>query len=136
MHYKEKLILIVLTLFVAIGIAQADVNLKDGMWEITAKVEMPGMPMEMPGATFKQCLTSENSIPNSKQQNPDCEVIKSDVSGNTVTWKTKCTNEGRVMNSSGTITYSGESFKGTVNMDMDGMQMTQRMKGHRVGDCK
>jgi hypothetical protein len=136
MHYKWKTVLIVLLLFVTAGISYADVNMEDGMWEITAKVEIPGMPMEMPGATFKQCLTSGNIIPNNRQQNPDCKIIKSTIKGNTVTWEMQCVSDGRTINSSGKISYTGDSFKGVINSDMDGMQMKQRMNGRRIGNCK
>ena len=29
---------------------------KDDMWEITSKMEMPGMPMAMPAQTIRQCV--------------------------------------------------------------------------------
>jgi hypothetical protein len=48
--------------------ALAAPNFKDGLWVITSKSEMPGMPMQMPTHTHRQCLTSKEPIPEQPQQ--------------------------------------------------------------------
>jgi len=61
---------IMLPLFLA-GLALAEPNMEDGMWEITMKMDMPGMSMEMPPVTFNQCLTKKDLVPQKKEKNED-----------------------------------------------------------------
>lgn len=133
---RKTLLLSVIISF-ALGLSVAyGLNMKDGLWEITSRLEMPGMPMEMPAQTYTQCITRKDSVP--KGQNAeDCKILKKETRGDTVIWDMECsTPEGR-MRMQGEITYAGTSFKGTVRMQSaDGMDMLNKMSGRRVGDCK
>ena len=42
------------------------------------------------------------------------------------------------MKGTGEITYSGDTFKGTMKIQMPqaNMEMTSHMDGKRIGDCK
>jgi len=42
------------------------------------------------------------------------------------------------MKGTGELTYSGDSFKGTMKLQMpqSNMEMTGHMEGRRIGDCK
>lgn len=130
-----------LLLFLA-TVAFADVNMDDGMWEITMKMEMPGMPMEMPPITSTQCLTKKDNVPQQQGKGVDCKMISHKIEGNTVSWVITCRmKEGGTAESTGTITYSGKSFKGTMKTVMnepgaEKMEVTQHMSGKRIGDCK
>jgi len=46
--------------------------------------------------------------------------------------------KGGEMNGTGEIIYSGDSFKGTMKMQMpqSNMEMIAHMTGRRIGDCK
>ncbi len=48
----------------------------------------------------------------------------------------QCNDQGKTMKGRGRITYSGTTFKGEMQMDAEGMSMTQKMSGRRIGDCK
>lgn len=112
-------------------------DMKDGMWEITTKMEMPGMPMEMPPFKFTQCLTSKDSVPQGKEEHKqDCKIKNTDVKGNTVTWEVHCISDGKPVKSTGKVTYKGDSFEGETKTEMDGMNMVQKMSGRRIGNCK
>lgn len=112
-------------------------DMNEGMWEITTRMEMPGMPMEMPAIKNTQCLTSKDSVPQDKDPNAkDCKIEKTDVQGDTITWEVHCISDGKPVKSTGRITYKGDTFDGETIMAMDGMNVTQKMKGHRIGDCK
>jgi hypothetical protein len=56
--------------------------------------------------------------------------------GNTAHWTLQC--EG--MSGQGTMTYRGDSYEGTMVMNMaqegESMQMSQRITGKRLGDCR
>jgi hypothetical protein len=110
----------------------------DDLWEVTTKMEIPGMPMAMPAQTNRVCVAKnprdEDYIP--KREN--CRVLESKRTGNTLTYKMACTGKD-AMNVAGEMTYGTNSYEGRMQMSgkMEGqaMQMTQSYAGKRVGDC-
>ena len=70
--------------------AFADVDINEGEWEITTKVSIPGMPMEMPATSYKQCLTKKELVPQKPESDQNCEITDFKVSGNTISWKMNC----------------------------------------------
>ncbi len=110
-------------------------NMQDGLWEITTKSEMKGMPAGMmKPMTHTMCLTQKDSVPE-KPRKTDCKMTHS-INGNTVTWSVTCPDSV----SNGRITYAGASFDGTMETTMnhggEKMQMKNSMKGKRIGPCK
>jgi hypothetical protein len=134
--YKKIAALTVLILILCVHITFAAPNIKEGNWEITVKMEMPGMPMEMPAVQFTQCLSSQNTIPVNKDELKDCKILSSSIDGNTAKWVMQCTQGGEKIQSRGTITYKGDTFDGVVKISMKGMDITQKMKGRREGKCE
>lgn len=114
-------------------------NMNEGRWEISASVEMANMPFPIPPMTYSQCLTKEDLIPQQDAQGSGggCDVTTKTIKGDTVTWTMVCNAPQGKTTSTGSITYSGDSFNGTVKVEGPGMpSMTQKMSGRRVGDCK
>ena len=135
----KKLFAAAIILLVAISISCADsgLNMKEGLWEITTKMQMQGM--DMPPAKHTQCITKSDLVPQgSQQQGQECEITDVKKSGNTVTWTMKCTGQGGEVIGTGEITYSGDSFKGTMTITMPqaNMEMTSNLSGKRIGKCK
>lgn len=117
-------------------------NMQPGLWEVTTKTEMPGMPMAMPPQTFKHCYRPED-VADSKKTVPmdkGCTLDQLTMSGNTASWKVSCKMDGQPMTGQGTITYSGQSYAGTSQMsgNMHGMAMKMNLSysGRRIGECK
>ena len=133
--FRIIVIVAVAGLLLCINDAHAGPDVKEGKWEITVKMDMPGMPMEMPPATFTQCLSDQDNIPVNKQEMQNCTLVDSSVSGNTATWVMKCDQAGEQLTSRGSITYSDDTFSGESQIQMQGMDITQKMRGRRVGDC-
>lgn len=134
----HKIIVALLIVFTMVSLSFAGPDMKEGKWEITMKMEMPGMPMEMPPFTHTQCLTQKDFVPDSsqqQQQSPDCEKVNVKTSGNTVTWSTKCNSGNGDAMGSGSITYSGKTFNGTMKVKQGAMVMTTHMKGKYIGKC-
>ena len=73
-------------------------------WEISTKMEMPGMPMAMPATTMTVC------VPIGAERDPrhstDKNCVVSDVvhSGTKTSWKMRCDHNGDIMNGSGQMT--------------------------------
>jgi len=124
--------------------AFAGVNLHEGLWEITTKMEIQGMPMKMPARKHTQCLTKENMlktmVPKEQAQEEECKITNQKISGNTVTWVMKCSGED-AMEVTGKTTYHGDTFEGTITMisndpEEGKMKMINHISGRRIGECK
>jgi len=116
--------------------AHAGPDISEGQWEITVKMEIPGMPMAMPAVTNMQCLTTKDHVPWKTQQSDACKLSDSKTKGNTVYWTVKCGGQN-ASTTTGEITYSGDTFEGVMNIETAGApQMTSHIKGKRVGPCK
>lgn len=140
---KLFIVLTVILISVSTSFAGPGVNIKEGKWEITTQTEMPGMPANMSQMkhTFTQCLTKKDLVPQSsqpQQSGQECKITQMKVRGNTVTWTMICKSQGGETKATGKVTYSGDSFKGTMKMTMPqgNMIVTSRMSGRRIGDCK
>ena len=135
----RKLLVVSVTLLatVSFAIAGSKPNVKAGKWEVTTRMEMPGMQMSMPAMTHTQCITENDYVPQTNQPGEECTITKTTVSGDTVTWNMHCRGEGGEMNGTGTVTYRGDSFEGKINMSVapSGMSMTIHTNGRRIGDC-
>jgi len=132
---RYSLILIVVV-FIFSGIAIAgDPDLKEGLWEITVQMEMPGMPMEMPSHKFNQCITRDKAVPEDPA-NKDCKMDYKNVTKDTVVWKMVCKDREGSLTGEGRITYNGDTFAGETKVkESGGMDMTQKMKGRWIGSC-
>ena len=98
---------------------------------------MVGMQMNMPPMTHTQCITETDYVPQTGQPGEECEVTRTRVSGDTVTWTMHCRGKGGEMNGTGKVTYQGDSFKGEISMSVvaTGMSMTIYTNGRRIGAC-
>ena len=136
---KKFFVISAILLFSASAVfAGSDVNMNEGLWEITSEVKMPGM--SMPPSTHTQCITKDDLVPQKGQSEQECQVTDVQYKGNTVTWKVECSGQGGVMTGTGRITYNGDSFVGQIEITMPGqgmkMTMTTHMKCRRIGDCQ
>jgi len=108
-------------------------------WEVTTKMEMPGMPFAMPATTMKVCLPpgGEKDPKRTQDKKSNCEMTDVKTSGNKVSYKGKCVEKNGTMNMEGENTHDRDSYHGTMHMtgrsqgqDMD-MKMTS--SGKRIG---
>jgi hypothetical protein len=124
--------------------AQKGPNIKDGLWEITMKVEMKGTPVavNIPEQKITQCITKKDAIPQKAETTQECKMVSAKIDGDTVTWVMECNaQEGTKTQSEGKVTYKGDTFDGLTNVTVtppgqNTMKMTQTMSGRRIGDCK
>ncbi|MCG6972162.1 MAG: DUF3617 domain-containing protein [Desulfobacterales bacterium] len=130
--------IVILFAIISISFAGSVPDMQEGKWEITSKMEVPGMPMEMPPVKNTQCLTKEDFVPQSSQPGQDCKFSQVSVTGNTVKWTMLCNSQGDEMKGVGEMIYRGNSFEGTIKMtsSQGNMEMTNHIKGRHIGDCK
>lgn len=110
-----------------------------GKYEITAQVDMPGMPQGMPPQTMTQCLDKQNPVPNTNPDSQGCTVTDMKNKGNTVTYTMTCNQQGMAIKSTGRMTFNGDTFEGSSQTVMGpkagGMIITTAIKGKRIGKC-
>jgi len=121
--------------------ALAAPNLEEGNWEITTKLEMPGMPFAMPPSKHNQCMTKKELVPDASRKGQDCKVLEQKVTGNTLTWRIQCKDKEGTMDGEGRITYAGKSYDGTMKARMkekggEVMEMNFQYQARHTGPCK
>jgi len=141
MTHRAPVVLLLLTLLPVSAFA-AD-GMQPGLWEVTTRMEMTGMPMQMPAQTVRHCYTrqdvekGERTVPRADDKN--CKIKDYKLKGNTATWSIVCTGRG-AMSGTGTMTTRATSFTGKSTFKMrdngDTTNMVSDITGKRVGDCK
>ena len=121
--------------------AAAGPNMRPGLWETTIKTEMQGMAMPMPTTSYRHCITKEDLVPRTERPGEQCKILKNTISGDTVTWRVSCESQGMKTTGTGRITYKGDTYHGSIEMQMSGgpmgsMKMSQKMQGKRIDNCK
>lgn len=133
-----KKILFVCIAFLSGFVSAAAYPAQGEYWEVTSKMEMPGMPMAMPAQTSKVCIPQGGEKDPRRMQKKDsnCEITDVKTSGNKVSWKGKCVSNGETMNQVGEATHERDSFHSTMHMTATGkrpMEMTATSSGKRIG---
>ena len=109
---------------------------KDDLWEVSTKMEMPGMPMAMPPQTRRVCIGKNQKDEEFVPKQGDCRMLESKRVGNKFTYKMDCTGSNPTT-VDGAITFGNNVYDGQMRMTMkqtkDTMDMT--FTGKRVGDC-
>ena len=113
--------------------------MQPGKWLITTRMEMPGMPVSIPPQTHTYCYSKEDiqnkkSVPSARK---GCDMKNYRVNGNTVSWEMVCKGKGGTSTTTGEMTSTGTSYKGTMTTLMPGgRKMVAKINGKRLGDCK
>ena len=122
------------------ALAQTQSPMREGNWEVTMKMNMPGMPMEMPPTKHVQCVTAamlkdpQGSVPQGPEGG-DCKVSAYKFTGSTATYTMVCTKPAP-MTAVGEMKYSGtDAYTGALTMDMSGQKVSMSYDAKRIGDC-
>ena len=109
---------------------------KDDQWEISSKMEMPGMPMAMPAQVNRICVAKgakdEDYIP--RQGN--CRMTVSKRTGNKFSYRMECTgSDAATMD--GEVVFGTGAYEGKMKMTMAGSSQAMQMtySGQRTGSC-
>lgn len=105
------------------------------LWEVTSRMSMEGMPMQMPAQKMKVCAAHEWTKPPAGD-NPRQKCTRSDyhTEGNKVTWTERC--EAPTMTGTGEITRDGDdAYTGVIKYASEQGNMTINLAGHKIGTC-
>ncbi len=118
--------------------ARAEVDMNEGQWEVTITTELAKIPFVIPPTVDTMCLSKSELIPKDEERERDdnCKIAKQDISGDTVSWEIVCDADTGQMTGSGSITYAGDNFDGTVKIQVPSTgTVIQTMTGKRIGNC-
>ena len=105
------------------------------LWESTSQMVMEGMPFSPPPNKLKICAAADSRNPPPPPPGQTCTMSNVQRSGDTVSWDTQCTGEME-MTGHGEITYdSPDSYSGEIKFTAEGMTMTTRLSGKKIGEC-
>ena len=141
----KKLCAAIFSVFLSLAVSSslcfaAGMNAQEGEWESTMEMKMEGLPFPIPPVTTKHCVTQENVVPKASEKDDKCKIKDQRIVGNKVTWSVECIDKDGKSESQGEITYSRDSYKGTMKTRMTDkagktMVSTGIMTGRRIGEC-
>jgi hypothetical protein len=122
----------------ALARAAEPAPMQDGLWEVSMKFEIPGLPFQLPAQTATHCYTKKEIEESSgmPKQSGDCKVTDLQRSGNKITWKTVCTGKNAGTGTGEIAFTSATAYEGTMKLENKGQVTTTRYQGKRLGDCK
>jgi hypothetical protein len=140
---KMALSVMIAGLFSWGGLVYAEVNLHEGLWEITTRLEMRGVPMQMPAQKQVQCLTKESMLKSMEPKGQDKEgkcKVTDEVMGDTMIWIMECSGEGAIEVTT-EITCHGDTFEGTITTvskepGTEKVRTINHISGKRIGECR
>ena len=122
------------------ALAQNKSPMREGNWEVTMKMSIPGVGMEMPPMKQTQCVTAamlkdpQSSLPKGPGGG-DCKVSDYKFTGSTASYKMVCT-QPMPMTAIGEMKYTGtDAYTGTIDIESGGQQMSMSYDAKRIGDC-
>lgn len=106
-------------------------------WEMTTKMEMPGMPAMPAGQAVKFCrVKGDEGKPVKSDDDKNCTITDVKNAGNTMTFNMKCTGKD-AMTGTGEITSTATSFNQKIKMRTGGETVVMVATGKRIGGaCK
>jgi len=138
-----KMILPVLLLLLPLSTrAQSypEINIKEGLWEITAEFKVPGMPVVIPPMTHRQCITKKDlaaAVSQAGQGTQECRPSNLSITGNKVLYDITCNSGGLPTQGHAELTYSGDQMEGSMKISgPQGLETITVFTGHRIGDCR
>jgi hypothetical protein len=126
-------------LFAMVALAAASPVAAQGMdelWEVSSKMEMPGMPMAMPAQVNRVCVGKNRKDEDLVPRQDNCRVVDSKRVGNRFTYRMECAgNDPSTID--GDLTFGNNAYDGQMRMTMTKTNDTMNMalSGRRVGDC-
>ena len=136
MRHLMILVVAALALAATVAVVAAD-EMREGLWEMTTTMEMPGVPYKMPPTVIKHCYSKEDVKDRKKvvaSDNKDCTVSDMKTTGNKVTWKMKCTGQNAAT-MTGEMIMGKDSYTSTMKMQSKETNMTTKVKAKRIGSC-
>jgi len=115
------------------------------LWELTVKMQMTGVPMDMPARTTRTCMdknAKDEAFVPQKSGEGECRMVDQKRTGNVWRYRMECTGKDKdTVVAEGQVTYAADraSYQGRMRLigksGRQGYEMTQTYTGRRIGDC-
>ena len=121
-------------------LAQTKSPMREGNWEVTMKMSLAGVNMELPPTKQTHCVTAE-MIKDPQAALPkgmggsDCKISDYKFSAGTASYTVACTTPAPVTGVGETKYSSPDAYTGTLAMDSNGQKMSIAYDAKRIGDC-
>jgi hypothetical protein len=121
-------------------LSAADPNFNDGLWRVEVVTEMRGLGMKpTPPYRYQACYSRQDITQQLAAPGGPCRAVPTAASGEEMSWRLQCS--PRVGDVNGTIRmkFLGDRMEGTIYTRTaypETLEVTQRISGRRVGDCK
>ena len=110
---------------------------KDELWDVTSKMEIPGMPIAMPAQTHRICVAKGDAAMVPTREG--CAVADVKRAGGTVTYRMTCKDGRNDYTASGESTAAASGYQGKMRMagkvEGEQMEMAMAYSGARAGNC-
>jgi hypothetical protein len=125
-------------------IAPAHAQVKGDLWEVTVKMQMTGVPMDMPPNTTRTCMdknAKDEAFVPQKSEDGECHMADTKRTGNVWRYRMVCTSKDRDTTTvDGEVTYASDSsYTGRMKMvaksGEQSFEMNQTFSGRKVGEC-
>ena len=115
---------------------QAAAQDNGGLWEVTTRMEMPGMPAAIPPQTNRVCAAKNRKDEDFIPKQSDCRMVESKRVGIKLTYQMECAGNNP-STITGEMTFGNNAYDGQLHMTMHQSKQTMNMtfSGKRVGDC-
>lgn len=133
--HSQRLALIACLMPVAVASAKPGT---DRLYEVTTRMEMPGMPMQPPPQTTRVCAPATETSDKMLAGNDNCKVTDKRTSGNKTTYRMACTGE-MPMTGEGEMEEFATGYRGRMSATMgaggDRQILNMSYEGKLVGTC-
>lgn len=108
-------------------------------WEVTTRMDMPGVPVEMGETTVSVCIQkgADKDPKQLMKQAGECEVSELKTAGSKTTWKMRCDKDGDIMTGKGEVVHKTDSFQGVTKLsgmsEGRAVNLTANYQGKRIG---
>jgi hypothetical protein len=124
------------------AIVQAETDLREGLWEVSVRMEVGGQPASAEPLVARQCITQQTAqdlISQLAGTAGGCQIADLRQDGNHASWNLSCSGQIE-LKGSGEVTISNSSFDGSldavVGMGGQSVPVHQTFSARRVGDCQ
>ena len=136
-QYRRRLLALAVAAVLSPG-PQAIAQGSDDQYDLTIRMEIPGMPMAMPPMSQRLCVRKGANDSDYVPQRENCRISDAVRAGSRLTFKMTCTGTD-AMSGTGDFVFSATGYDGQMRLrgKMDGqdMNMTQHIAARRSGAC-
>jgi len=129
----------VVSLLLAAGPAGAQ-NFQDGVWRVEVVTETRGMNLQpAPPYRYERCYGKAEITAQLTHPRAPCRAVPVERSESLMSWRLLCSPRMGDVTGRIEIRFQGDRLEGTVTTRTvypEPMDVTQRITGRRVGDCK